>query len=270
MYAYYGLALIFKRNPILKACRVYITFMQLAQMFLGLGLSIKASYEPEASQEEYFNSVMAVAMYMSYAYLFGSFFILNYTKACDIQVLTFVSVVVAMLFCTSRIVGSADLITVSYLLKSMASNLVSCIVAYASAISYSVSFDSLVTPIAFDTISMAKRTDVSGSVYFNVNEPEFSYHMRMMRVVRRYSFLPILSIIVSFLIGGSCSMAVMSISVYWIVSGVSAGMFAKCRKCTVTEVSVSKAEVDENKKVVVEKNSADVVSESGMGGVVVQ
>lgn len=84
MYGYYFLMAIKMRpkwfNPIV------VTFMQLSQMFIGVGVTIVAFYyysnpvEGSTCHIQKENNVAAFLMYGSYFYLFAQFFVSRYFK----------------------------------------------------------------------------------------------------------------------------------------------------------------------------------------------
>uniref|UniRef100_A0A7S1K3U3 Elongation of fatty acids protein n=1 Tax=Vitrella brassicaformis TaxID=1169539 RepID=A0A7S1K3U3_9ALVE len=80
MYLYYALSVLLSKNKALHKLRPYITGAQLTQMFVGLSITIAALLNPEVTGEpSHFNNAMgALAMYFSYAVLFGQFYICNY------------------------------------------------------------------------------------------------------------------------------------------------------------------------------------------------
>lgn len=80
MYFYYAVTGILPGHPLVRRCRPYITLSQLLQMFVGTWLSYAAIKSDETSESHKFNGKCALCMYLSYAYLFGDFYLSNYHK----------------------------------------------------------------------------------------------------------------------------------------------------------------------------------------------
>ena len=80
MYAYYGLAVFASGSRILRSVRPWITRLQLSQMLLGVAVSINTIHDPATPASTLNNAYLCVAMYVSYAYLFGDFYIRNFLK----------------------------------------------------------------------------------------------------------------------------------------------------------------------------------------------
>ncbi|OXB71839.1 UNVERIFIED_CONTAM: hypothetical protein H355_005421 [Colinus virginianus] len=77
MYLYYGLAVLFPRHPVLRSWRPLITVSQILQMCVGLCVAAYALTQGLPA-DEHFNAAVAVAMYISYAFLFVRFFLDSY------------------------------------------------------------------------------------------------------------------------------------------------------------------------------------------------
>merc|ERR1719167_1382335 len=93
MYSYYALAIMesTKRHWFMRAVRPYITSSQLLQMFLGTAIAFREVMFPVEggyygiSDSMKRDSVLALCMYVSYAYLFGDFWVKNYTNSSSVR-----------------------------------------------------------------------------------------------------------------------------------------------------------------------------------------
>lgn len=83
MYAYYGGMGVAKLRPYVKKYAIYITFLQLAQMVVGIFVTVRAVMFQADGQDcrvNKTNSCLGLAMYASYFVLFFVFFFDNYVK----------------------------------------------------------------------------------------------------------------------------------------------------------------------------------------------
>lgn len=90
MYCYYALAIMksTKGHPLMRAVRPYITSMQLLQMFLGTAIAYTECVWPTTDNRDIVRDRnLALGMYISYAYLFGDFWIKNYTRSAPVRTL---------------------------------------------------------------------------------------------------------------------------------------------------------------------------------------
>ncbi|PFH32692.1 GNS1/SUR4 family protein [Besnoitia besnoiti] len=79
MYLYYAASVLHARHRLLVACRPYITLLQTVQMFVGIFLSYEA-LTSDLPDPEHLNANLALAMYASYFFLFGKFYIEAYMR----------------------------------------------------------------------------------------------------------------------------------------------------------------------------------------------
>lgn len=82
MYLYYGLCGIYPNSKVLRTARPYITLTQLAQMAGGVVLSAVAMYRPDMTPTAatWWNAQLGMVMYISYCFLFASFYVENFHK----------------------------------------------------------------------------------------------------------------------------------------------------------------------------------------------
>eukprot|EP00915_Cephaloidophora_sp_WS-2016_P002943 GHVH01003998.1.p1 GENE.GHVH01003998.1~~GHVH01003998.1.p1 ORF type:complete len:474 (+),score=35.78 GHVH01003998.1:144-1565(+) len=80
MYGYYAASIIWRGNLTLQAMRPFITLGQLSQMFFGTVICLTELISSNKTEGLEINAVLGFLMYVSYAYLFGDFFIMNYKK----------------------------------------------------------------------------------------------------------------------------------------------------------------------------------------------
>jgi len=84
MYAYYGCMGVAKLRPAAKKFAIYITLLQLAQMVVGIFVTIRAVlYQAHGAdcRVNKTNSLLGLAMYASYFVLFFVFFVDTYVRA---------------------------------------------------------------------------------------------------------------------------------------------------------------------------------------------
>jgi len=80
MYGYYAASIIFKGNKHLIKLRPFITLGQLTQMFMGAAICLAELCSETPVEGLEINAFLGLVMYVSYAYLFGEFFVKNYKK----------------------------------------------------------------------------------------------------------------------------------------------------------------------------------------------
>eukprot|EP00921_Rhytidocystis_pertsovi_P001158 GHVQ01001976.1.p1 GENE.GHVQ01001976.1~~GHVQ01001976.1.p1 ORF type:complete len:651 (+),score=61.50 GHVQ01001976.1:614-2566(+) len=82
MYMYYALTGLFQKNWFLSKVRPYITLSQITQMLFGVVLSSIAMYSPDITPNRgtWWNAQMSMIMYVSYCFLFTSFYVENFHK----------------------------------------------------------------------------------------------------------------------------------------------------------------------------------------------
>lgn len=84
MYAYYGCMGVARLRPLVKKRAIYVTLLQLAQMVVGIGVTVRAVvYQMEGREcaVNKTNSMLGLAMYSSYFLLFGVFFVDTYVRS---------------------------------------------------------------------------------------------------------------------------------------------------------------------------------------------
>ena len=84
MYAYYGCMGVERLRPRVKKRAIFVTLLQLAQMVVGIGVTVRAvlyQIEGEECSVNKTNSILGLAMYSSYFVLFGLFFVDTYVRS---------------------------------------------------------------------------------------------------------------------------------------------------------------------------------------------
>ena len=84
MYTYYGCMGVERLRPRVKKRAIFVTLLQLAQMVVGIGVTVRAvlyQIEGEECSVNKTNSILGLAMYSSYFVLFGIFFVDTYVRS---------------------------------------------------------------------------------------------------------------------------------------------------------------------------------------------
>eukprot|EP00922_Rhytidocystis_sp_ex-Travisia-forbesii_P020382 GHVS01029993.1.p1 GENE.GHVS01029993.1~~GHVS01029993.1.p1 ORF type:complete len:602 (-),score=28.95 GHVS01029993.1:258-2063(-) len=83
MYLYYGMASLLPKSSLLKYIRPYITLSQIAQMMGGVVLSSIAMYSADMTptRASWWNAQLSMLMYVSYCFLFATFYVENFMKS---------------------------------------------------------------------------------------------------------------------------------------------------------------------------------------------
>ena len=84
MYTYYGCMGVERLRPRVKKRAIFVTLLQLAQMVVGIGVTVRAvlyQIEGEECSVNKTNSILGLAMYSSYFVLFGLFFVDTYVHS---------------------------------------------------------------------------------------------------------------------------------------------------------------------------------------------
>merc|ERR1711953_1559932 len=250
MYCYYALAIMeqTKSHRWVRAVRPYITSMQLAQMFLGMGIAYTEIVWPNPAIEMttalYRDKWLALVMYTSYAYLFGDFWIKNYTNYAPVRTLLGCTPMTVLCLSLPLCLIDGLFSVVSWnLAKLILVTLVVCKGLVSLGADRRLTVQSILNPMA------ATADDFSTSVKVEGNKDKtpaiFAKGQSTCIDIIRYSTVPLCFITLGCDFSPIClwpvnfPVAMFYVSLIWCVLGYNRGCFrsAECHKQVKVQVS---------------------------------
>lgn len=189
MYAYYAASMIFKGNKTIVAMRPFITLGQLMQMFFGVAICSYELVSINKSSGLEINTIFGLFMYLSYAYLFGDFFIKNYYKSLSPVNTLFAISPIAFLPLLVSILGKSIIFLPT-------STIISVLIVVALFVGNGRSYMEYLSPIYFSSESAKNHGVMAKSIrcFAKIEGTDEGSYSNMFCVIMRYSVLPLIAI----------------------------------------------------------------------------